>query len=36
VTLQTCVTCHTSEMDPDFNYYRQRPEVAHRSVLGGE
>jgi hypothetical protein len=36
VTLQTCVTCHTSEMDPDFNYYRQRPEVAHRGVLGGE
>jgi 2',3'-cyclic-nucleotide 2'-phosphodiesterase (5'-nucleotidase family) len=32
VTLQTCVTCHTSQMDPDFNYYELKPEVSHLTV----
>lgn len=32
VGLQTCVACHTSEMDPDFNYYEMRPLVAHTGV----
>jgi hypothetical protein len=30
VTLANCTTCHTPEMDPDFNYYRDVQLVSHQ------
>ncbi len=32
VSLATCTSCHTAELDPGFNYYEDLPLVSHDSV----
>jgi hypothetical protein len=35
ITMATCTSCHTAEMDPSFNYYRDRQLVSHGEESAG-